>query len=452
MNNIESILDDIPSAELVAPDRSVFGPLNWFDQLSVRRKLDVAIGGGIAGVALVCVLGFIGLAQVEAALGAADRSIAGLATEIRWVMAGITVVMMAGGFYVLARLREKTADPLTELARCMKQLGEGDKNFTVPNPRSGDEVGEMALALEIFRRAGLKIDKLVAEREANRDKERDMLSGLAARFEANVAEVAGHVATSADQLQSTATSMAAAARQSSSQSDKVTRAMEEASSGVTAAAAASDEFAMSISEISRQAATSAELARDATESTNRANTTISALSSSAEQVGQIVELIKTIAQRTNLLALNASIEAARGGEAGRGFAVVASEVKELASQTSRATEDVAEQIRAMQESTNASVGALRTVAERVQELETTAVSIASAVDQQSVAGQDLARSIDLAARGTDEVSANIRVVRETALSTGAAASQVLDSATELGTQANRLRVQADEFVRHVRGG
>ncbi|HBQ93366.1 MAG TPA: chemotaxis protein, partial [Erythrobacter sp.] len=184
---------------------------------------------------------------------------------------------------------------------------------------------------------------------------------------------------------------------------------------------------------------SAELARKATAMAGNADDTISTLAVSAEQVGQIVELIQSIAKRTNLLALNASIEAARGGEAGRGFAVVASEVKELAAQTSRATEEVAEQIRTMQNSTGASVGALRSIAEQIKELEGAAISIASAVDQQSVAGQDLARSIDLAARSTDDVSSNVGQVRETSLATGAAASQVLNSSTELEAQATTLK-------------
>ncbi|QIG55459.1 methyl-accepting chemotaxis protein [Altererythrobacter sp. BO-6] len=345
----------------------------------------------------------------------------------------------------------------------MTMLAKGNRYFEIDGIERKDEIGEMLRALALFKRANIKLEHWAKERaerataelearEKARLEKSHMLREFADQFERTVGDVVGGVAAASSQLQTTAAAMAKTAEESTRQTALVSKSMDDANAGATAAAAASDEFAMSIGEISRQAASSAELAREASLSAGKADATISALAHSAEEVGQIVELIKTIAQRTNLLALNASIEAARGGEAGRGFAVVASEVKELAMQTSRATEKVAEQIRAMQDTTGASVGALRSIARQVEQLEATAVSIASAVDQQSVAGQDLARSIDMAARATDAVSSHIDDVRELSLSTGTAASQVLSSSTDLEEQASTLRSQVHEFLKKVREG
>jgi methyl-accepting chemotaxis protein len=440
---------------------------------------DKARGGGDAGRlasevatrgdAVMAASAMLGT-EIEALAGVHETTGIAYFFNLIMIIAGLMVV--GGGVLLLglAYLSRDFSRKIVEITSGMTRLAAGDRHFEIAGAERQDEIGAMVRAIDLFKRASKQLERWARERsekaeqelQLQQERERERLEGEARRaallddvarqFERTVGDVVSGVAAASSQLHTTATRMAQSAEEASRRTGEVATSMEEANAGATAAAAASDEFALSISEISRQATSSSELARLATVATSEADETISALAASAEEVGQIVELIQTIAQRTNLLALNASIEAARGGEAGRGFAVVASEVKELAMQTSRATEKVADQIRAMQSTTGASVKALRAIAGQVQDLESTAVSIASAVDQQSVAGRDLAQSIDLAARGTEKVSGHIEDVRQLSLSTGAAASQVLLSANELEAQAARLGDQVRGFLRTVRAG
>ncbi|HWK40524.1 MAG TPA: methyl-accepting chemotaxis protein [Croceibacterium sp.] len=427
---------------------------------SLGRKLTLmvcaAAGGGL-------VLGLAGLVLLRSLVNSGGVDDGPVLTGALLILAVAAIAAIS-----IRIVRTELIRPIENVCAAMRELAEGNREVFVPHEDRTDEIGAMARYLVVIRKAANKFDRMRQEREAataeelrkmaELDAERQQLRGrqaetlfnLADKFERTVGDIVSGVAAASSQLQATASSMASAAEQSAIQTGEVSSGLNEASAGVTAAAAASDEFAMSIGEISRQASTSAELARQASTAAEQADITISALTLSASQVGDIVEMISTIAQRTNLLALNASIEAARGGEAGRGFAVVAAEVKELATQTGKATEEVATQIRAIQGTTSASVEALRAIASQIQQLEATSVSIAAAVDQQSVAGQDLARSIDLAARNTEDVSGSITQLRETSLATGAAASQVLSSSTELEQQASVLKTQVQEFLTHVR--
>ncbi|VVT09645.1 methyl-accepting chemotaxis protein [Erythrobacter sp. EC-HK427] len=359
--------------------------------------------------------------------------------------------------FVNRMMQRDVAAPVFAITAEMRRLSQGARDITITGQRRQDEIGELARALGAFTNDYARLDALLAEREANEqlaaqiaeERQRELVR-LAADFETTVGEIAGSVAAAATQLNATAAAMAQTAHGSSQTAQLVADAVKRASSGATAAAAASDEFALSIEEISRQATQSEELARNAARVTEETDQTISTLASSAKEVSQIVELIQAIASRTNLLALNASIEAARGGESGRGFAVVASEVKELAAQTSRATQDVSGQIRTMQQSTDTGVAELRAIGERIRELETTSVSIAAAVDQQSVAGKELARSIDMSARETGDVESHANELLAQATSVGSAADQLLGSSKDLEAQASMLTERARTFVERIR--
>jgi len=395
---------------------------------------------------------------------------AGLA-YFTYLILGLLALLLIASIILALGMRYLSVDvsqKILEISDGMSRLARGERDFTIQGDHRKDEIGVMLRALGMFKRANAQLEVWARERseraeelvlaQQERETERSeaeerraaLLDEVAHQFERTVGEVVTSVAAASSELGATASTMSCAADETSARTSDLAQHMKDANIGATAAAAASDEFALSIGEISQQAASSSALARLAYDATEQADTTISALANSAEQVGQIVELIQTIAQRTNLLALNASIEAARGGQAGRGFAVVASEVKELAMQTSRATKDVASQICAMQDKTGASVTALRAIAKQVKDLDATTVAIASAVNQQSVSGQELAQNIDLAARGTSKVAEHAETVRELSLTTGATASQVLSSATQLEQQASTLNTQVKAFLKRVR--
>jgi len=370
-------------------------------------------------------------------------------TVLALIAAGI--LLAVGGARLLSR---NIAGSIREMTRAMTSLAEGNRNFAIPGSQRDDEIGEMARALTVFRESAETLARLqeeeLARKEEMHNREAARMRELAAKFELTVGGVVGSVASASAQLQTTAGAMVTAAGTSAQFADTVALSMNDTSLGVTSAAAIGDQFAASIGEISRQAARSAELAQSANHSAGEADATIGGLVASVAQIGQIVALINAIAQRTNLLALNASIEASRAGEAGRGFAVVAAEVKDLAGQTSQATQDIAGRIAQIEAATGASAAALGRISREVRELEQSALAIAQSVDEQSVASVDLARNLERAASGTNEITGGVDQVRQMSQTTGSAANDVLSSATELQQQAALLRSQVDDFIGFVR--
>jgi len=412
------------------------------------------------------------LASTRAAMNAYRLHIGDLTEPLfKEVFGAITLVIIVSALLILcavvfsfvsARVMiSNVVGTVNSIKNAMDRLANGNTATVIPGLDRSDEIGEMARSLAVFREASVKlremdekellVQKQMVEQSHNlRVDNSKLLERLADGFEVSVGEMIAAVGTSSQEIQSTSATMSNVADQSAAQSKAASKAMEATKENVTAAAAATDEFALSITEISNQASASAELARESRELVDTAHSRIGDLSNAALEVGDIAELIRAIAERTNLLALNASIEAARGGDQGHGFAVVASEVKELAAQTSQATESVTHRIGTMQATTKLSVGDLSRIVQQIEKLEKAATVIASAVDQQSVSGSELARNIDTVAHGTSQVSEEIQILYKASQTTDEASNDVLDSAKRLDEYSASLTEQARQFISEVR--
>jgi methyl-accepting chemotaxis protein len=251
-------------------------------------------------------------------------------------------------------------------------------------------------------------------------------------------------------MRQTSEGMSEVSERTNSQVRTAARASSEASSNVQSVAAASEELSASIGDISRQVTHAASIAARAVEQARLTDNTVQGLTETASKIGDVVKLINDIAGQTNLLALNATIEAARAGEAGRGFAVVASEVKSLASQTAKATEDISQQIAAVQRVAQEAMEAIKGIGGTIAEVSEVATTIAAAVEQQGAATMEITRNTQQAAQGTRDVSENIAGVSSGADATGNSAQSVKSAADALGSQAQHLRNQVNDFLGRIR--
>jgi len=378
-------------------------------------------------------------------------------TELTYYTVGAAagaVLLLA--FIIFILTRALIAKPVGNLTGVVSRLAEGNTAVEVPATKRGDELGVMARAIEFFRQKLIEIEELrqkqkQAEVEAAEARRKGMLE-LADSFEASVKGVVQSVSSAATELQASSQSMASIAEETTRQSAAVAAATQQASASVTTVATASEELSASIGEISRQVSDSSSVARSAVEEVSRTGQTVEGLAQAAEKIGGIVQLINEIASQTNLLALNATIEAARAGDAGKGFAVVASEVKNLATQTAKATEEISTQIGSMQTVTKDAVGAMQKIRSTIDRVNEIASAIASAVEEQSAATKEISGNAQQASQGTDEVTRNITGVSQAAADAGHAASQVLNASSDLSRQSETLRHEVESFIRRVREG
>ncbi|WP_441230710.1 methyl-accepting chemotaxis protein [Tardiphaga sp. 215_C5_N2_1] len=389
--------------------------------------------------------------EVVSATTANEQRISGTIT-LQQIVAGAATIT---GLLIAFLIARGIIRPLSGLTAGMKQLAEGNFGVLLPGLGRKDEVGDMAQAVETFKVKAEEKAQAEAEARITQDqaaalqRKQDMIR-LADDFEGTVGEIVEAVSSASTELEASASTLTSTADRSQQLTTVVATASEEASTNVQSVASATEEMASSITEIGRQVQESARIANEAVDQAQKTNDRVGELSKAAGRIGAVVELINTIAGQTNLLALNATIEAARAGDAGRGFAVVASEVKALAEQTAKATGEISQQIASIQTATDDSVSAIREIGTTIGKMSEIASTIASAVEEQGAATQEISRNVQQAAQGTMQVSSNITDVQRGASETGGASSQVLSAAQSLSSDSSRLKTEVSRFLNSVR--
>ncbi|GII22844.1 methyl-accepting chemotaxis protein [Planosporangium mesophilum] len=337
----------------------------------------------------------------------------------RMVIIGVLVLGMLLAFAAALWISRLMRRQLRDAGDSLRALAEGDLS-RVAEVRSRDELGQMTAAVNLAS-AGVKraVEALaVGARTLGQSSEQ-------------LTEVSGRIDDSA--------------REAAAQAHRVAATAGDVSHNVQTLASGSEEMGSSIREIAQNANDAAEVAAQAVGVAESTNQTVSKLGESSAEIGNVIKVITSIAEQTNLLALNATIEAARAGEAGKGFAVVASEVKDLAQETARATEDISRRVEAIQSDTTNAVTAIGEISRIIARINDYQLTIASAVEQQTATTSEMSRSVGDAAQGASDIAGNIAGVAHAAEATTASLADSGRTVAELGSLAAEMQSVVGRF-------
>jgi methyl-accepting chemotaxis protein len=372
-----------------------------------------------------------------------------------WIVLGVLVVQLAA---ILFAVRGVVSRPLMRLVRLMAGHHSVEQLQTElgGTERRRDEIGDVARALVEFRRTSAEVEELRRDQAAAAarasEERRQTAQRLADNFRQSVGSVAEALSGSIGEMRKAADQLSAAADETEAKCAQAVAGAEQTSHNVDTVASAAEELSASVSEITRQVSSSAQFASNAAAGSERSNQRIATLNEAVTKIGQVAQLISEIASQTNLLALNATIEAARAGDAGKGFAVVASEVKSLANQTGKATEDISQQIGAVQDATSGTVEALQEIISKIHDIHGLSAAISTAVEEQQSATKEIARSAQDAAGSTQQVFTSVRDISGSAAVTRDVASSIQRQSGQLQAETDRFRSEVANFLSNLAAG
>lgn len=362
----------------------------------------------------------------------------------RNILALVIVIFAVSALVISFVFARSITTPLGKAVGFAKTIADGDFSRKLEITRQ-DELGTLTLSLNEM---ATNLSVMIA----------DINNKVASLTESSTSmtDVSHGMSASADQTVVKANTVAAAAEEMNSNMDSVAAAMEEASTNVDSVAAATDEMSTGIADIALEAGEASKNSEEAVTLTRNSSEMVTELGQAAEEIGQVIETIAAISDKTNLLALNATIEAARAGEAGKGFAVVANEIKDLASQTAKATTDIAEKLKSIQKSTSTTIQGIGNITQAIEQVNEVVGHITSAMEQQNSVTAEIAENVDQASLGLKEINEN---VAQTSLASAQVAqeigevneeaSEISNSSAMVGSAAGELRDLAGELNHQV---
>ena len=362
-----------------------------------------------------------------------------------------TFLAVFSGLYVFTLVRGRMGALQHDLNQAL--LGGAGKEFKLKKDQK-DEFGDVSRALHLFRENLIAVERMKAEQQALEARaeaeKREAMGKLADDFDRRTAGIIKSLAAAATEMQATAQQMSSVSGNTTHASQIVAAAASEADNNVQVVAAATEELSASSREIAQQISNVAHKSSRAASEAQRTSQQVNELNTLADSIGDVISSIKAIAEQTNLLALNATIEAARAGEAGKGFAVVADEVKKLATETASKTIEIDERVGRIQDAIRSSVEAVGRIINDVQEIDHATSAVAGAVEEQNAATAEIGRNVNEASQGTQQVAQNIHDVQRNAEETGDSARALNDAASELAEIAESLQNQVTEFLHEIR--